>query len=97
MRRLLANVTTPSQLMELYGGNPSGYHVSGVPHPSAPAAFAKYLRHSIEMAVVSFAAAAKGFGDHELAGRIVLFAVRQGIVSEHSAAGVPRGQEPTAD
>jgi hypothetical protein len=86
-----------SQLMELYGGNPSGYHVSEVPHPSAPDAFAKYLRHIIEMAVVSFAAAAKGFGDHELAGRIVLFAVRQGIVSAHSAAGVPRGQEPTAE
>ncbi|MGF6607817.1 hypothetical protein OKW45_002717 [Paraburkholderia sp. WSM4175] len=86
-----------SQLMELYGANPPGYHVSGVPHPSAPAAFAKYLRHSIEMAVVSFAAAANGFGDHESAGRIVRFAVRQGIVSAQSAAGAPRGQEPTAD
>jgi hypothetical protein len=59
-----------SQSMELYGGNPPRYHVSGVPHPTAPLGAALSLLYSVAMALTTFATAARAFGDAELTERL---------------------------
>jgi len=59
-----------SQLMELYGGNPPSYHVSGVPHPTAILGAALTLLYSVAMALTTFATAARAFGDAELTERL---------------------------
>jgi hypothetical protein len=59
-----------SQLMELYGGNPPRYHVSGVPHPTEMLGAALSLKYSLAMALTTFATTARAFGDTALTARL---------------------------
>lgn len=59
-----------SQLMELYGGNPPAYHVSGVPHPTAGLAAGLSMIYSVAMALTTFATTSRAFGDAALTERL---------------------------